>query len=245
KGAIVVALVLCVCATSLVSPRDVVANQASITEEAGFEEKVGEEVNSASEEAKIKIENILTGDEFNQKEIDEVWHFPFEFDWDRGDTDLDFLAGLGKFIEALIRGLATWGELLLWVCVLCVIFYLVFRYRHWLAELVPNKTQEKRAKTETLFGLNIAQESLPDDVGTAARFFWQEGKQREALALLYRACLSQLVGRGLELEDGDTELECLKATRDFAPALKLNNNALAYFSTLTSYWRKLAYGHIP
>ena len=41
--------------------------------------------------------------------------------------------------------------------------------------------------------LDIRPESLPDDVGSAARALWQRGDQRAALALLYRGSLSRLV----------------------------------------------------
>lgn len=245
RNSVLVSLLLCVFSYPLLSPGVVVADIAianEVTAEVLAEQPI--EFNSASDEAKFNIERILSGDDFNQKEIDEVWHFPFDFNWNKGDSDNKFLENTGKFFEALIRGLATWGELILWVCVLGLVFYLVFRYRHWLAELVPHKAMKKSVRAETLFGMNISRESLPDDIGAAAISLWQEGKHRESLALLYRACLSQLVGRGLELEDGDTELECLQASKASAQALGLNESTVSYFSRLTSCWRKLAYGHI-
>lgn len=197
------------------------------------------------EEVKVGIEEILRGEDFNRKEIDKSWRFPIDFSpKEDKENDGGFDDSFYKIIESLIGGTAKWGELILWVLVLCLIFYLIFRYRHWFSELVPEGSRQRKSRPETLFGLAITEESLPDDVGACALKFWREGNHREALALLYRACLAQLVVKGLELEDGDTELECLGATEANTASLKLKNEALAYFKVLTGHWRKLAYGHI-
>src|SRR6185295_15701064 len=41
--------------------------------------------------------------------------------------------------------------------------------------------------------LDIRPETLPDDIGAAARALWESGDRRAALALLYRGMLSRLI----------------------------------------------------
>ncbi len=93
----------------------------------------------------------------------------------------------------------------------------------------------------TLFGLELRPESIPKDVEGVARALLQEGRFRAALALLYRASLSRLVGGyGLELSAGATEGECLRlAARVLPPA------SSTYFRDLTRAWQAAAYAHLP
>jgi hypothetical protein len=87
--------------------------------------------------------------------------------------------------------------------------------------------------------LDIRPESLPADVPAAVRKHWQAGDARAALALLYRASLSQLAHRcAVPLHASDTEGECLQAAWQHAPA------AVAQFmQQLTPVWSALSYGH--
>src|SRR5690606_633487 len=85
------------------------------------------------------------------------------------------------------------------------------------------------------------QESLPEDVVRQVMSLWQVGRQREALALLYRATLSRLVHHhGFEFSAGHTEQECVSLVRDrAAPALS------DFMARLTQSWQLMAYGHRP
>ena len=58
--------------------------------------------------------------------------------------------------------------------------------------------------------LDIRPESLPDDIGAAARALWDRGEHRAALALLYRGLLSRLAHvHRLPIRDSSTEGDCL------------------------------------
>ena len=62
-----------------------------------------------------------------------------------------------------------------------------------------------------LFGMDLAPEKLPPDVGAAAAALAREGKLREALGLLYRGALSELVHkRGVQLLASHTEGEAVR-----------------------------------
>jgi hypothetical protein len=101
---------------------------------------------------------------------------------------------------------------------------------------------EPRLATE-VGGLDIREESLPDDVAGAVRALWQQGQQRAALALLYRATLSRLVSRqSLRLHHGATEGECLAQARSANAAGTLDNASLALADQATTLWLNAAYG---
>ncbi len=200
-------------------------------------------INPELEQSRSEIKEILLGEDFNRIKIKKTRHLPFEDNSDK-KRDKAFASALDSILKKLDNFIAYSGEIILWVLVLCLIFYLVFRYRAWFASLIPESKVENKIAPETLFGLSITKESLPDNVGQTALSLWQEQKYREALALLYRASLSRLVDRGMELQDGDTELQCLHATRQYAKQLKLSESTLRYFGELTRHWRRLAYGHI-
>jgi hypothetical protein len=89
----------------------------------------------------------------------------------------------------------------------------------------------------SLFGMEIAPEKLPADVGAAALALARAGRLREALGLLYRGALSDLVHRrGVELLASHTELEALQlATR------RVDAERSAYLQTLVRIWRECAY----
>ena len=65
-------------------------------------------------------------------------------------------------------------------------------------------------------------------------------KQREAISLLYRGTLSNLVNHHqLEIQSSFTENECCFEVENSRPKPEAN-----FFASLTSLWVFLAYGHL-
>jgi hypothetical protein len=92
---------------------------------------------------------------------------------------------------------------------------------------------------ETLFGLDVRPEALPDDVAATARQLAQSGNSVGALSLLYRASLATLLTRDrVELDSGDTETDCLQKSR-----IRLAEPAQTYLERLVETWRGTAYAH--
>jgi hypothetical protein len=78
--------------------------------------------------------------------------------------------------------------------------------------------------------MDLAPEKLPADVSAAAAALAREGKLREALGLLYRGALSELVHkRGVQLLSSHTEGEAVRLAQ------------LPYFASLVDAWRLCAY----
>jgi hypothetical protein len=175
-----------------------------------------------------------------KKEIAEVLkapEFPHERDtmrWMPRDRSSQPSAGRPSF--AVGEWLALAARALLWAVIGAAIVFLVLKLYRALPRFSAAPREEYRPP-EALFGLALAPESLPADVAAAASALAQEGKLREALALLYRGSLSQLVHRrGVRLLASHTELEVL----GLAPA-----ETSRYLQALIDAWRACAYARRP
>jgi hypothetical protein len=122
----------------------------------------------------------------------------------------------------------------LWTVVAAALAFLLWRFSRSLPRLSAAR-QESYRPPEALFGLDLAPQSLPEDVAATASALARERKLREALALLYRASLSQLVHRkGVRLLSSHTEAEVLRLSPP---------DASPYLERLTEAWRSCAYAH--
>jgi hypothetical protein len=87
-------------------------------------------------------------------------------------------------------------------------------WRDWRRRPRTLDPEGDRPLPETVFGLDIRPESLPDDIPAAAWAAWESGDPTAALALLYRGALACLVHRdNLEIAPSWTESDCLAAVR--------------------------------
>jgi hypothetical protein len=86
--------------------------------------------------------------------------------------------------------------------------------------------------------LDIRPESLPPNIGAAARKMWERGEHRAALSLLYRGLLSRLshVHR-VPILESSTEGDCLLLLPGRVPAKTSD-----YASQLVDAWRGFVYG---
>lgn len=124
-----------------------------------------------------------------------------------------------------------------------LLVWLIIRNRHLLFGLrvhLPKKGTAPPKGPRIVMGLDIARESLPADLLTAARAAWQSGHAREALSLLYRGALSRLSEqRRLPIRDSDTEDDCLAHVAKSGEA-----GVTDYFGQLTRLWVRAAYAGI-
>jgi hypothetical protein len=125
--------------------------------------------------------------------------------------------------------LARAAEVLLWIVAGGLIAYALW----WAARMIPRgraPLPEPYRPPAALFGMELAPEKLPTDVGAAAAALARQGKLREALALLYRGALSELVHkRGVQLLPSHTEGEAVRIA------------GVPYFAALVEAWRLCAY----
>src|SRR6185503_4436444 len=169
---------------------------------------------------KQEIAEVLKAPEFG--------HYRDTMRWERIDPekprepntpDLTFWHAIGYAL----------AEAALWVVAIAVLGYALW----WLARRLPSVREaqgESYQPPPALFGLELAPDTLPADVSAAAARLAAAGKLRDALSLLYRGALSELVHkRGVQLRASHTEGEAVRLA------------AMPYFGALVDTWRRCAY----
>jgi hypothetical protein len=134
--------------------------------------------------------------------------------------------------------LATLLEVLMWTLALALLAVLVVA----VVRLVRLGSRRRRRggvgePPAALFGLDLAPESLPDDVPATAREFFAAGRAAQALGLLYRGALARLARRG-DVSASWTEEECVRHL-----AGRLEAAGGAWFGGLAAAWQAAAYAH--
>jgi hypothetical protein len=190
---------------------------------------------AADEDPKREIAEVLKAPEFPQVRTVTRWQRrAAETARDDGPGwDLSWLRAIGY-------AFAKSSEVALWIAAAVLVALGLW----WAARLVPRAPPAPRAPYQppaALFGMALAPESLPADLGGAARAHLVAGRVREALALLYRGTLSALVhGRGIELKASDTEGEALARVRAQGEAATAQ-----FFGELVQHWQRAAYARRP
>jgi hypothetical protein len=89
-------------------------------------------------------------------------------------------------------------------------------------------------------GMDVSPDTLPADIPAAAWLLWQQGRQQEALGLLYRGAISRVMELGrVEIHESDTEGDCLRRVEQAGAAVHPD-----YFRGITGMWIRLAYAGI-
>lgn len=141
-----------------------------------------------------------------------------------------WLAGIGNVFAFI----GEWG---LWILAGALALALLATARYWLPWMrgaVRSRAAKPAAmESEAL----VLPEALPDDVATAARRLWADGRARDALALLYRASVESMTARAdIVLPPGATEAECLRASRRMPQA-----EDRQLFTRMVRVWQYAAY----
>lgn len=155
-----------------------------------------------------------------------------------GGSNSAWLDGLFRWIAGLFDTAAAGGRVALIVTtVFAAAGIAIFVLRRWRRSVRPAAI---KVETPVVQGLDTRPESLPEDVGAAARALWQGGQPRAALLLLYRGLLSRLehVHR-LPVPPSATEGECMTLLRQRAAA-----PVRVYGLGLILAWQRIAYAHV-
>lgn len=182
-------------------------------------------------EARRAIVEILQDPQFGQLREVERWRLRADLDDDEDPRRQRDIGPVEQFFELI----ASLWQILTWIALALLLLYLGRAIaRRWQGG--ADDDARDAAPTE-LFGLSIAPDSLPDDVIGTALAWLEQGHSREALALLYRATLSQLVhDHGLRLPAGATEGDVLRRARGGLAA-----PAQSHLAGLIRAWVDLAY----
>ena len=149
--------------------------------------------------------------------------------------DLSWLSWVGGFFAFMGQS----ARYLVWLAIALLAGWLVV----YLVRAIQNSAASEGAAEAFVppthvRNLDIRPESLPPNVGAAARKLWERGEHRAALSLLYRGLLSRLshVHR-VPILDSSTEGDCLSLLPGRVPP-KTGD----YATRLVDAWRGFVYG---
>ena len=239
------ALVFCLSAvfTSIISPEVKASGNDS------FSIQVDDKSNQAASQQVSSTSNLTLGkskndinDILNSEDIKltEKAKLPkFLVDWLESDSEVDDSSEPWNF--ALSEFLASIFQFMIWAAGIGLVLYALYYFRDSILGFsgITFNRRKRRDIPSHVLNLDIRETSLPKEISVAALALWREGKQRQAMALLYRASLSRLVHRhDLLINKGSTEGDCLRYVQSMKqPSL------YTYFEQLTLSWQSLAYAH--
>lgn len=190
------------------------------------------------------ITRVLTSDVFHQIQITRVPRLLLDWEFDEAEEPEesslpewidDFFQAMGTFIGWI----AAMGRGILIALVLALVGYAVYRARDELKWVRGRGRPGRAALPSALLSFDLRRQSLPDDVPGCALDLWRRGEAREALALLYRATLSEFAhSHDVVFGVGFTERECLAAV-----SRGESRERAEFFRALTHSWQQLAYAH--
>ena len=136
---------------------------------------------------------------------------------------------------AWLARLAEWG---LWGLLGILLLVLLLTARVWLPWLRGSGRRKAGAAAPVIEEAVERPAVLPPDVATPAGLLWDQGRPRQALALLYRASVRTVGERsGIALPPGATEAQCLRASRRMPEAADRD-----LFARIVRMWQYAAYG---
>ncbi|MBN7836958.1 DUF4129 domain-containing protein [Stenotrophomonas maltophilia] len=136
---------------------------------------------------------------------------------------------------AWLARLAEWG---LWGLLGVLLLVLLLTARLWLPWLRGSGRRKAEAAPQVVEEQVELPVVLPPDVATQAGLLWDQGRPRQALALLYRASVRTVGERsGIALPPGATEAQCLRASRRMPDATDRD-----LFARIVRMWQYAAYG---
>lgn len=197
------------------------------------------------EQSRQTIEQVLQDPRFGRLQERSAWRYVGKPEKDDSSGNLPtFFRVLGKMLQGFMRGIATFGEMILWGLAAFVVAYLLYHFSKnasWLGSGDSLRRRRRKAPHPgELFGLDVRPESLPGNIPESALELARKGDMRGALSLLYRGALARLVTEHqLEIPQSATEEECLGVVRHHAA-----RDEADYFRELTATWLTTAYAHI-
>ncbi|MFD2157599.1 DUF4129 domain-containing protein [Rubritalea tangerina] len=183
----------------------------------------GIEVQAANE----RLERVLEDEAFTvHRETVEVPKSPDGGDFSLGSGGMAGMGGLAQLI--------FWGVL---AALVVGLIWLIVKNLHTFQRGEQVRV-EKQPKIRSVMGMEVAPETLPEDIVEAARRAWEGGERQLALSLLYRGAISWFVHSAeLDIDEADTERECLERVVS-------SRQDSVYFGLLTEHWVRLAYGKV-
>jgi len=142
-----------------------------------------------------------------------------------------------QWIAEFFGWIAEISQMLMWLVIAALVAILVLVLVRLLANVRPQLGTRNTLAPTHVGDMDIRPESLPADIGAAARKLWESGEHRAALALLYRGMLSRLAhSYAVPIRDSSTEGDCLALASRVLDARRLE-----YVTRLIRTWQLAIY----
>ncbi len=142
-----------------------------------------------------------------------------------------------RWIVNLFAWLAESGRLIVWILCAVVVGVLAVYLLRLLRGVRRGEAEVDVVAPTHVRDLDIRPESLPEDIGAAARELWNQAEHRAALALLYRGALSRLAHvHAVPIRHSTTEGECVGLA-----ARHLSASGAHYVAQLVRIWQRAVY----
>ena len=221
-------------ALSGLAPQTVEADEIASTSDSAipsYTEQLSE-IRRPVKDSKAVIDAVMKNEHLLQEETIMRWRL-IDDETPQGEANNPPWSGTLSALFAMIF------EYALWIAIGIAILALYIYRKRWLPLLVRAPEETEILRPDIMFGMDLRKESLPTDVVAAAKALWQDGKTRDALSLLYRCALAQLINNDkLALEHSHTEGDILKLSQSV-----LSDTRHEYLQKLTQNWVKIAYAH--
>lgn len=134
------------------------------------------------------------------------------------------------------------AEWMLWGLVGILLVILVVTAPRWLRWLRGDGARRRSTVSAVVEDDITVPQEVPPDAAARARALWQQGRPRQALALLYRASVESMSERAqMALPPGATEAQCLRVSRRMPDAADRS-----LFARVVRVWQYAAYaGRLP
>lgn len=197
----------------------------------GYQAPIGEsigdaEITRALEKAKadpnLATERTIKTLRWKNKSESKPFHLPQWFRW----------------IVELFVWVGESARVLVWIAAITLVAWLIVYITRIVQKRQSPTDRAAAAAPSHVRDLDIRPETLPADIGSAARALWETGQHRAALALLYRGMLSRLVHvHQVPIRDSTTEGDCLELA-----SAHLAQPKNEYASRLVRAWQRFVYG---
>jgi hypothetical protein len=143
-----------------------------------------------------------------------------------------------KWIAGLMGWVMQSARYLMWAAIVLLVAWIGVYLTRFIRARQPEPDPAAFVPPTHVRNLDIRPESLPANIGHAARTLWDNGEHRAALSLLYRGMLSRLTHvHRVPIRDSSTEGDCLSLLPGLVPR-KTDD----YSTRLVGAWQGVVYG---
>ncbi len=215
-------------------------DEATKIEEQQAEKAAIEEYYPASESAEAQqvrsaLNDILNSDLFGKHYKDKEYSLDWDWSWDfepdekKKQDELPWLS--------LIKEIALYFKYLMILLLGLLLLYILVKYQPWL--YLPGFKIQKKEKPQSILGMDMSEQSLPDNFLQIISGHLTRQQFREALSLMFRAHLINAIHvKNMPFKQSNTEQECLVIMQAHSP-----QDEAQCFADLVMHWQMLAYAH--